>query len=621
MCGIAGYVQHGAAATRHNVERQLATLRHRGPDAEGAFIAGRGAIGQTRLSIIDLVTGDPPIVSGDGHAGVVLNGEIYNYERLRHDLVRQGAHFATTGDTEVVGQLAWREDDPVAMAQQLDGMFAFAVWDTRRDRLILGRDRFGKKPLHYWCDGKTFVFGSEIKAVLAHPAVPREVDPSVIPAYLGFGYVPTPRTFYRGVLSVPAGHIVVVGRNLQVELREFWRPPLRDRHDTGRRLNRAEASGEVLAALGTAVRKRLIADVPVGAFLSGGVDSSAVVALMAEATTAPVPTFTIGFDDATGFDERPHARLVAERFGTDHTEFVVTPDAVSLVDQLVDAHDQPFGDSSAVPTYLLSELTREHVTVALCGDGGDELFVGYERFLAGVGAGVWSHVPAPARSVARSATAHLPGRRGARVARLVDTADLGLPDAFRRWISFVPDDVVAALCPDDDGWGIANYRTVWERSAGAATLDRLVDLTLRTYLLDELLPKVDRTSMAHALEVRAPFLDHELAELALRLPGRTRIRHLRLKSVLKDALRGTVPDLILDRPKHGFGLPLGQWFREDLARLTASTLGAPGAEVRSFLVGPPLDRLLEEHRTGRTDHGHALWSLLTLELFLRRERR
>jgi asparagine synthase (glutamine-hydrolysing) len=620
MCGIAGYVLRDGVASAATVTRQLEVLRLRGPDAEGIFQQGRAAIGQTRLSIIDLATGDPPIVTADGTCGVAFNGEIYNYAALHSQAAARGAVFRTQGDTEVLAQLSWLDDDPVAITRQLDGMFAFAVWDTKRDRLLLGRDRFGKKPLYYWTDGRTFVFGSEIKALLRHPDVPRRVDHSVVPTYLRFGYVPSPRTFYDGIVSVPPGHVVIVDRELRVTTKEFWRPPLVGVDAEQLDLSPAEAARTTLHLLRAAVEKRMVADVPIGAFLSGGVDSSAVVALMAQAATGPVRTFTIGFDDTSGFDERPHARLVAERFGTEHTEFVVTPDAASLVERLVEAHDQPFGDSSAVPTYLLSELTRQHVTVALCGDGGDELFVGYERFAAGLGAAAWSRVPRAGRSAA-SRIAHLVpgGQRSQRIERLLDNAGHGLPEAFRRWIAFIPEADVRQLAPWDDGWGLADYQAIWDRSRGATTLNRLIDLTLRTYLLDDLLPKVDRTGMANSLEVRSPFLDHELVEMALRLPGRVRLRGFGLKRVLKDAVRGLVPDEVLDRPKHGFGVPLDRWFREDLQPMVDATIGSADGHVRTLLQPAPLDRILAEHASGQVNHGHALWTLLTLELFLRRE--
>jgi asparagine synthase (glutamine-hydrolysing) len=370
------------------------------------------------------------------------------------------------------------------------------------------------------------------------------------------------------------------------------------------------------------VRRRLIADVPLGAFLSGGIDSGAVVALMAGAAGRPVQTFTIGFEDRDGYDERPYGRLVAERYGTDHHEFVVQPHAVDLVEQLVWHHDQPFGDSSAVPTFLLSELTRGHVTVALSGDGGDEAFAGYERFVAGLAAQRFAVLPKGLRRALQGGVELLPagalhGRAG-RLQRFIRVADHGLPDAYRSWISYVQDADREALV-DGGGWALADYREIWESSAGAAPLDRLLDLNLRTYLVDDLLVKTDRMSMAHGLEVRCPFLDTELLTFAAQLPPSLKARGLTLKRVLKAALRDLLPGEILDRPKKGFGVPLDRWFRDDLKSYVGSTLGAADARVRAHVSPAALDHLLAEHDAGARNHGHALWTLLTLEVFLRRE--
>jgi asparagine synthase (glutamine-hydrolysing) len=622
VCGIAGFVERGRRADPEVLRRQLELLLHRGPDSSGVFADGCAAIGQTRLAIIDLVTGDPPIANEDGTVGVALNGEIYNFLDIRAELQTRGHAFSTHGDTEVIAHLA--EDlEPADVALRLHGMFGFATWDTRRQRLVLGRDRFGKKPLYYWHDERVFVFGTEIKAVLAHPSVPSELDEEAIAPYLTFGYVPHPRTFYRGIRSVPPGHVLVLDEGAPPRLESYWEPRIPGQDGVERLdVDIDEAAAAVRAGLATAVTRRLVADVPLGAFLSGGIDSSAVVALMADATSAPVRTFTIGFEDQDGFDERPWARLVADRFGTDHTEFVVHPQAMDLVERLVWHHDQPFGDSSALPTYLLSELTAGHVTVALCGDGGDELFGGYERFAGGALVHSLRHVPRPALHaaalVARPLAAGALRSRVEKAQRFLDSVDHALPDAFRSWVTFVDDDRREALLSDGDHWGLADYRRRWDATAGAHVLDRLLLLTIQTYLVDDLLPKVDRMGMAHALEVRSPFLDHELAELALRLPPRTKVRGTSLKRVLKKAFEGVLPEEILTREKHGFGVPLDRWFREDLATYVDAMLGDPSARIRGHVRGDAVDAILAEHRRG-TSLGHALWTLLTLEVFLRRQ--
>jgi len=623
MCGIAGVITFDRRDHAPIVDDQLALLDHRGPDARGRFQADGAAVGQTRLAIIDLLTGDPPITNEDRTVVAVLNGEIYNYRQLRDELSRAGHAFGSRGDTEVLAHMA--EDlPPVETARRLVGMFAFAVWDERRPRLVLGRDRVGKKPLYYWSGEGRLVFGTEIKAVLADPAVPRRLDPTAIPAYLTFGYVPTPGTFFDGVRSLPPGCVLIFEPGSEPSVECYWEPPLvGDSGTTRLNCSLDAAARDVRALLTAAVERRLISDVPLGAFLSGGIDSSAVVGIMAALSDRPVQTFTVGFDDREGFDERPYAGMVAKRHRTDHHEFVVHPDAVDFVERLVWHHDQPFGDSSAIPTFLLSEVTRGHVTVALSGDGGDELFAGYERFAAGVAAQRYSALPSAARAAVggllRAVPANVMRSRGQRLQRFVAVADRGLPDAYRCWISFVTEeDRDALLDGGRDDWGLEDYRAIWNRSHGAHPLDRLLNLNMRTYLLDDLLVKMDRMSMAHGLEVRSPFLDPELIGYAARLPPRLKARGLSLKRVLRAAVADLLPREILRRPKHGFGVPLDRWFRDDLRAYVDDTLGAPDARVREHLVPSAVNRLLVEHETGARNHGHALWTLLTLEVFLRR---
>ena len=622
MCGISGVVAPDPGDLQPLADAQIALLEHRGPDAHGAFATPRGSIAQNRLAIIDLVTGDPPITNEDGSVAVVQNGEIYNFRELRARLEREGHTFRSTGDTEVIAHLAERLS-PVETAAALDGMFAFAVWDSRRERLVIGRDRVGKKPLYYWSADGQLVFASEIKALFAVPNVPRELDPDAIPAYLTFGYVPTPRTFFAGVRSLPPGHVLTFEPGGEPVVERYWQPPLAGVNGTPTiDISLDDAAAGVRRRLEQAVERRLVADVPLGAFLSGGIDSSAIVGIMAGQLGRPVQTFTIGFDDRDGFDERPYARAVAERHRTDHHEFVVQPRAVDLVEKLVWHHDQPFGDSSAVPTFLLSEMTRTGVTVALSGDGGDEAFAGYERFVAGLAAQRYAALPGPAQRAVAGALEHIPagaahGRAGS-LQRFARVAKLGLPDAYRSWISYVQEDDRRALVADGD-WALDDYRSVWQSSEGARTLNRLLDLNLRTYLVDDLLVKTDRMSMAHGLEVRCPFLDTELLTYAAQLPPALKARGLNLKRVLKASVADLVPREIIERRKRGFGVPLDRWFREDLSTYVASTVGAPDARVKQHLRADAVDALLAEHGAGQRNHGHALWTLLTLEVFLRRE--
>ena len=624
MCGICGFVETHRQDSAATVNAQLATQRHRGPDAEGFFDGGRGVIAQNRLSIIDLVTGDPPLSNEDGTIGAVLNGEIYNFQWLREEL-RRGSHtLSSEGDTEVLAHLA-EDHEPAEIARKLDGMFAFAIWDRRREQLILGRDRMGKKPVYYWRSAEAFVFASEIKGVLAHPDVPCKLDEKAIPAYLTFGYVPTPHTFFANIKSLPPAHVLTLEPGGEPKIERYWQlhvPGVDGASDT-LNLGLEEAACEVRERLQEAIRRRLISDVPLGAFLSGGIDSSAIVALMAGVMGEPVKTFTMGFEDHEGFDERPFARAVAERFGTEHHEEVVHPNAVELVERLVWHHDQPFGDSSAVPTFLLNEVARRNVTVALSGDGGDELFGGYERFAAGLAVDQVLALPSRVRVLGRKAVERLPetglhGRVG-RVQRFAARVDEGMPWAYLEWISYVPEAWRQRLLDRPDGWAREEYLRVWNSTEGARPLDRLLALNIETYLLDDLLVKMDRTSMAHGLEVRSPFLDTQLVEFASRLAPSLKVRGLSLKRVLKRAVSDLLPKEILSRPKRGFGVPLDRWFREDLAQYTHSMLGS-GARVRGHLNGAALDELLAEHEKGAARHGHALWTLLTLELFLRRHR-
>jgi asparagine synthase (glutamine-hydrolysing) len=624
MCGICGFAGGPPEDLQAVIEARLDTLDHRGPDARGSFRKSRATISQNRLAIIDLVTGDPPITNEDRSVSVVLNGEIYNYRELSDELRRAGHEFNSKGDTEVIAHLA-EDRTPVEVARALKGMFAFAVWDERRQRLVLGRDRVGKKPLYYWHGGGRLVFGSEIKALLADPSVPQRMDPGAIPAYLTFGYVPTPRTFYEGIRTVPPGHVLTFEPGGEPKLECYWEPPLVAGNGVSR-LDRSlpDAAREVRGLLRDAVERRLISDVPLGAFLSGGIDSSAVVGLMTELMDQPVQTFTIGFDDRDGFDERPFAKSVAERHQTDHHELVVHPNAVELVEKLVWHHDQPFGDSSAIPTYLLSEFTAKGVTVALSGDGGDELFAGYERFAAGLAARRYAVLPEPVRAVVGGGLGLLPPSalrgKAQRVQRFASVAARGLPDAYRCWISFISEeDRNALLDGNRDDWALDEYRAAWLGSEGAHPLDRLLDLNLRTYLLDDLLVKADRMSMAHGLEVRSPFLDADLIAYTTRLPPRLKARGLSLKRVLKAAVSDLLPPEILRRGKRGFGVPLDRWFREDLNTYVSSMLATPNARLREHVVPEALDRMLMEHNTGRRNHGQELWALLTLEVFLRRQ--
>ena len=625
MCGLAGILTFdGAPVEPATLAAMGESLRHRGPDAAGyhndtTAAAGIGLV-HRRLSIIDLSTAaDQPLPNEDGSVLVLLNGEIYNFRALRSGLA--GRHsFRSQGDTEVVAHL-YEERGEEAVAA-LDGMFALVIWDARSRRLVLARDHFGKKPLYYWQDSRRFVFGSEIKALLA-AGVPVEMAEENLGEYLAFGYVPTPRTLFRGIRKLPPASLMVVDAAGAGSPRPYWdlRFPPKGEAEPVRLRDAAERVRDLLFA---AVRKRLIADVPLGLLLSGGVDSAAVAAIMARLVPGRVKTFTVGFEGDAFFDERPYARRVARDLDTEHHDSVVRPEAGALLETLLDHHDEPFGDSSALPTYLVAREARTHVTVALNGDGGDETFAGYDRFHAAL---IADRMPSPLAHALRAAARLVPEgpsyhARRRRIRRFADKAALPFDERIFAWTSFFDLPTLRALDADHVGDRervLSSYREALERCAGASLLSRLLYLNARTYLLDDLLPKMDRMTMAHGLEARSPMLDRALMEYVAGLPDRLKRRGGRGKIVLKKAVADMLPKEILRRPKHGFGVPLAEWFRGELRpRVEALLLDRP--RLARWLRPDAVSRIFAEHLAGRSDRGHQLWTLLTLELWLRKHR-
>ena len=616
MCGIAGKVSLSGPVDRGPVEAICAAQVHRGPDSRGIHASDGVALGIQRLRVIDLETGDQPIYNEDRSVVVVLNGEIYNYRELRAELESRGHVFSTAGDTEPIVHLYEELGD--ACVERLDGMFAFALWDSRRRRLLIARDRVGKKPLHYHhaADG-SLTFASELAALLSDRSIPRSLDPSSLDCYLAYGYVQAPETIYRDVCKLPPAHTLVWEEG-RISTKRYWRL------DYERKLEGElpDLEGELRSLVAAAVRKRMIADVPLGAFLSGGVDSSIVVSEMAHLSPSPVRTFSIGFDH-DDYNELPQARLVSERFGTEHTEFTVTPDAIELLPKLVRHYGEPYSDSSAIPSFYLAEITRRHVTVALNGDGGDESFAGYLRTAADARTAWLDRLPSAARArVGRFAVRGLEraGRfSGAAYGRRF-LKTLG-DDAVSRYATHVgvfgsaeraallADDVLAEIDPARSAEVIAGP---WRRSAGLDPLDRLLAVDLDSYLPADLLTKVDIATMAHSLEARSPLLDPALMQFAASLPPRMKLRGLQKKWLLRRAYRWSVPEEILNGPKRGFGVPLGAWFRGDLRAQVEEVLRDPG--VGGGLLRPESVRaLLDEHMSERADHSHQIWSLLFLE--------
>jgi len=616
MCGIYGALGRESDTS---LDRVAAVLAHRGPDSEGRFVDDSVSLLHRRLRVIDLSpAATQPMANEDGRVQVVFNGEIYNHGELRRELEAAGHHFRSHADTEVIvhGYEAWGED----VLGRLDGMFAFGLWDAQKRRLLLARDRAGKKPLFYTDDSETFRFGSTAAALHA-AGLKRELDISSIPYFVSYGYVPPPGSFYRHVRQLEPASYLVKEAAKPARVGQYWTPRFGpERGDKPFH----EAARDVRHLVTAAVRRRLESDVPLGAFLSGGVDSTIIVGVMARELADPVRTFSIGFAGDARYDETEYARLASRAFGTRHTEFVLQPSSFELVERLVREHDGPFGDSSAIPTYVVSRLTREHVTVALTGDGGDELFCGYVRFLA---AEASEALPQLLRHGAARASARLPGSArerslAARGRRFLTASSLPLADRMAHWNSFFanPADVLRPeICADLGsavGAPLRWQREIFSTLSGDTTLARVLEHNFRTYLPNDLLVKADRSSMAHALELRSPFLDTALIEYAARLPRAYLRSWLKGKRILKEAFRDLLPESISKRKKMGFAVPLGTWFRGDLRELLNDYLG-PRALVCEYIDPAVLAGLLESHQQGRADHGQRLWLLLTLEIWLR----
>ena len=619
MCGIAGFADgvggfpaQGAGATM--VQGMCDVIRHRGPDDQGVHVEPGVGIGMRRLSIIDLSTGQQPIRNEDGTIWVVFNGEIYNYRELRQQLEAEGHRFYTSSDTETIVHAyeSWGEQ----AFERLRGMFGIALWDRPRRTLLLARDRAGIKPLHYAERGGRLYFGSEIKSLLSAGAVEPELDLEALDHYLSFLYAPGDRAMFKGVRKLPPGHLLR-WRDGRAEVRRYWRIAEQETFDG----TVEEAATALRGILADAVRSHMMSDVPLGAFLSGGVDSSVVVGLMAEASPRPVQTFSIGFDEPQ-FDELEHARAVADRFGTEHHEFVVRPDGLAILDRLVAHFDEPFADSSAIPTWYVSEIARRHVTVVLSGDGGDELFGGYDRYLPHPRVAQFDRLPIPgARRIAAAVSPLLPhGMTGKNFLRHVAQDDNG---RYLDAIAFFHADERAALYSADvrralRGWNAEH--TLSERLTQFGRLpahSRMMKLDFETYLPEDVLTKVDRMSMAHSIESRVPLLDNRVIDFAATLPPGFKIHNGRRKHVLKDAVRDLLPASILDRRKQGFGVPLGVWFRGGLAGIFSDVLASPRTRQRGYFEPAFVDRLVQEHMTGRRDHTLRLWQLLMLELWHR----
>lgn len=629
MCGIAGVLDtRGRPADPAVLRRMCDRLSHRGPDAEGFHARGPVGLGHRRLSIIDLAGGAQPLANEDGSVWVTFNGEVYNFGELRGPLEAAGHRFATHSDTEVIVHAY--EEYGERCVDHFRGMFAFAVWDARRRRLFLARDRLGKKPLFYTVADGQFVFASELQGLLAHPAVRREVDPTAVDDYLTYGYVPAPKSAFRGVFKLPPAHTLTLdlsagGEPAIPKVARYWRLAYEPKPEVDER----EAVEELARVLTEAVRLRMVADVPLGALLSGGVDSGVVVALMSGLSARPVKTFSIGFDERA-FDELPQARLVAERYRTDHHELVVRADALEILPTLVRHYGEPYADSSAVPSYYVSQLTRRHVTVALNGDGGDECFGGYERYLGMLVADRYRRLPwLVRRGVIEPAAAlipdSLPRRNRLRQAkRFLDGAARGPVERYTRWVSYFGPERKRTLYAPGFAAAVARHDApawlagLFAEAAGVAAtpLDRVLAVDVRSYLPEDLLVKMDVASMANSLEARSPFLDHRVMEFAARLPARLKVRGRTQKYLLRRLAGRLLPAANLGRRKMGFGVPVGEWMRGRLRPLVEDTVLSARAAARGYFRAEEVSRLCREHFGGK-DHSSQLWALLWLELWHR----
>lgn len=628
MCGIAGIVDlKQRPIERAVLKRMCDRIAHRGPDDESYYFNSIAGLGQRRLSIIDLAGGQQPMSNEDESIWVTYNGEIYNFQELRPQLEALGHHFATRSDTEVL--LHGYEQYGLDSLKQLRGMFAIALWDENTQTLLLARDRVGKKPLFYAEVGGQFIFASELQAMVQHPAIQRELNLTALDDYLTYGYIPAPETIFQEIKKLLPAHYLLLtvgaaGGIRELKVKQYWGLDYEPKLE----LNEEQASQQLLELLTEAVRLRMIADVPLGALLSGGTDSSVVVALMSRLSDRPIKTFSIGFDDSA-FNELPHARRVAERYGTDHHEMIVRPNALEVLPLLVRHYGEPYADSSAVPTYYVAKMTRQHVTVALNGDGGDENFAGYDRYLGSGLADSYQRIPSPLRrGVIEPLAACIPGglprhNQLRRAKRFVEAAGQPFAERYLQWVTYFSPHDKRALYTRELQSRLADHASPrwllnqFPSSNGHSRLDSVLSVDVHSYLPYDLLVKMDIATMANSLEARAPFLDHKVMEFCARLPSDFKLRGKTSKYLLKKVASQLLPAENLHRRKMGFGVPVGDWMRGELRPLLEDALLSSQAIGREYFEPPMIRRLVDEHMTRKQDYTYQLWALLCLELWHR----
>ena len=620
MCGICGVVNAGndSLIDKGILHQMCQTIYHRGPDDDGYYFDQQAGLGMRRLSIIDLVSGDQPVSNEDETLWVVFNGEIYNYKSLHADFVGKGHRFKTKSDTEVIVHAY--EEYGERCPEYFNGMFAFALWDVPRRRLLLARDHVGIKPLYYWIGQDRLIFGSELKSVIAHPGVPREIDLVALDQFLTLEYIPTPRTIFKGVYKLPPGYRLVYQEG-NVHIEQYWDIPDKDVPGDEKIIEEM-----LIELIDDSVRMQLMSDVPLGAFLSGGIDSSTVVASMSKSSNSSVKTFSIGFDDAT-YNELPYARAIASRFRTDHTEEILEPDIADLAERLVRHLDEPFGDFSIFPTYLVSEVARKEVKVVLSGDGGDELFGGYDTYVAQQMDRYYRYLPASLRQglipTLMGKVPPRPEKKGLinKTKRFVEGAALPSSLQHTRWMLFMTAEDKSYLYQPDvsaclDGTSTASVlEGHFDRKTGFDPLAQQQYVDIKTYLVDDILTKVDRMSMAVSLETRVPLLDYRIVELAVNLPPQMKLYRGETKRILKQAMAGRLPHEVLNKPKQGFSIPLKNWLRDPLKPMMMDLLSPEKVQQRGYFNPECVSRWVSEHMNGTMNHSHRLWALMVFELW------
>ena len=625
MCGICGVVsfQPEVPFDRPVLQRMNDSIRHRGPDDQGYYQDAQASLAMRRLSIIDLHTGQQPISNETGDVWVVYNGEIYNFKEVRSSLEQRGHVFKTQTDTEIIVH-AYEEygDDCV---QHFNGMFAIALWDARKRRLFLARDRLGIKPLYYWADHTRLVFASELKALILHPDVPRQTNFAALDLFLTVEYVPAPHTIYEGIYKLLPGHILTVEQG-EIKISQYWDVPY---HPVGQ--NDAECTEALSSLIDESVRIRLISDVPLGAFLSGGIDSSTIVGYVSQHVSEPVQTFSIGFEDDT-YDEVPYANAVAKHFGTNHRVEVLNPDIATLVEKLVPHLDEPFADTSIFPTYLVSQIASRSVKVVLSGDGGDELFAGYDTYMAEKLNRYYGRLPGALRQRVFPKFADWlppqPAKKGLinKIKRMVEGGALDPSLQHTRWMIFLDSAGKNSLYRADlratlkDHLTVRYFGSYFEKANQFGSLAQQQYVDIKTYLPDDILTKVDRMSMAVSLEARVPLLDHRIVEFAMNLPPHMKLNGSRTKSILRNAVRHLIPDLVLEKPKQGFSIPMKHWLRSSLKPMMLDLLSKESLNKHGYFDHQVVATWIQEHLDGRANHSHRLWTLMVFEMWYRNER-